>query len=89
MLVDAAEAGAARVAARLMPHEDMISQNEAFRRYGRRTVETWVKRGLVKPRKVGTAVNSRIVYSQGELHSLCRALETSEIIVSRKVGSKS
>ena len=89
MLVEAAEAGAARVAALLRPDEDLVSQNEAYRRYGRRTVENWVKRGLLKPRKVGTAVNSRVKYSLSEMHSLCSALEASDIIVRRKVGSKS
>ena len=83
LMTAAAEAGAAKVAAAFRPSEDLICQNEAWRRYGKRIVQGWVERGLVKPRKVGISTNSKLVYSASELHALCRALEVSDIIVRR------
>lgn len=44
---------AQRVAEKLstMPKNDFISQNEAFRRYGRANVERWLRKGKLHPRK--------------------------------------
>lgn len=84
LLQTAAEAGAAKVAAMFKPAEDLISQREACRRYGRGTVERWVSEGKVAPRQVG----GKRLYSASQLQSLCRALEVADIIVSRQSGGK-
>ena len=82
LLQTAAEAGAAKVAAMFKPSEDLISQREACRRYGRGTVERWVREGKVSPRRVG----GKCLYSAAQLQSLCRALEVADIIVSRQAS---
>ncbi len=84
MLTAAAEAGAAKVLAVLQPGEDYISQNEAYRQFGRGTVERWVKDCKVTPRRVG----GKRLYSLSELRNLCRALEVSDIIVARQAKAK-
>lgn len=33
------------------PKQDFISQNEAYRRYGRANVDRWLRQGKVHPRK--------------------------------------
>lgn len=84
LLQTAAEAGAARVAAMFKPSEDLISQREACRRYGRGTVERWLREGRATPRRVG----GKCLYSAAQLQSLCRALEVADIIVSRQASGK-
>ena len=84
MLAAAAEAGAAKVLARLTPADDLVSQNEAYRQFGRRTVEAWVAEGLITPQRAGTAENSKRFYSLAELSSLAHAEKTVGMIKVRK-----
>lgn len=84
LLTNAAQAGAARIAATLAPTQDLITQNEAYRTFGRRTVEQWVERGYITPRRLGEAANSRRAYSLAELRSLTAAIDTSSMILNRR-----
>ena len=84
LIQTAAEVGAAKVAAMLKPSEDLISQREAWSRYGRGTIERWVSEGKVTPRRVG----GKRLYSASQLQTLCRALEVADIIVSRQCREK-
>ena len=83
MLTTAAELGAAKVTAEVMPQRDLISQNEAYRRFGRRTVEHLKTRGL-SPRRMGEAANSKLAYSLSELRSMTAALDTADMVISMR-----
>lgn len=80
LLTDAAEAGAAKVLARLQPKTDLVSQHEAWRQFGRKTVEGWVADGLIIPRRTGSSRNSKLVYSLSELKALTSAIDTASVI---------
>lgn len=70
---------------RVEPSADLISQNEAWRRYGRRVVANWVKGGRVKQhRRAGKSANSKILYSAAELLTASKSLELDKVI-SRKM----
>lgn len=45
------------------------SQNEAWRRYGRMTVEVWKERGQLKPIKRGSGKNCKVYYLISELET--------------------
>ena len=42
---------AERVAERIKPQREFISQNEAFRQFGRANVERWRRKGQLEPHK--------------------------------------
>lgn len=88
MLTAAAEAGAAKVAAMLRPEEDLLSQREAWAIYGRGTVEGWVESGLVRPRRGGTAANSKRLYSRADLQTLATAAKNAPALVKRYQSHK-
>lgn len=53
MLKDAAELGALAVVVKMGKLKPYITQNAAYRTYGRNVVERWVKEGLIKLIKDG------------------------------------
>ena len=81
LLTAAAEAGAARIAAQLSPQDEYISQREAWRTFGRSTVEQWVADGSIRPQLMGNAANSRKAYKRSELNVLATARKASELVV--------
>lgn len=81
LLTAAAEAGAAKIAALLSPQDEYISQNEAWRIYGRTSVEQWVAEGSIRPQLMGNAANSRKAYKRSELNMLATARKASELVV--------
>ncbi|MBQ7689810.1 MAG: hypothetical protein IJT30_01260 [Muribaculaceae bacterium] len=83
LLTAAAEAGAARIAAMLSPEADLISQRKAYQLFGRGVVEAWIERGLIRPKRVGEAANSKRLYSRSEMHALATADDTASAIVRR------
>lgn len=87
MLTTAAEMGAAKAIGQLRPDGDIITQNEAYRQFGRRAIENLKKRGL-RPRRLGTAANSKLAYSLADIKSLTTAIDTADMIVSRIAGTR-
>lgn len=87
MLTTAAEMGASKAIGQLRPDGDIITQNEAYRQFGRRTIERLKERGL-RPRRIGTAANSKLAYSLADIKSLTTAIDTADMIVSRMAGSR-
>lgn len=49
------------------PNRDLISQNEAFRRYGQANVQRWREEGLVHPHRTGPNANNSLRYSVAEI----------------------
>lgn len=80
LLNAAAERAAGRVLARLAPQSDLISQNEAWRTYGRGVVERLVESGSVSPRRVGPHDNSKKMYSRTELETATGRLDISSVL---------
>lgn len=66
MLTSAAKLGASMVVISLGIDKTAISKNEAYNRYSRRLVDTWIKTGKVKAVKQ----NNRILLSVAELESV-------------------
>lgn len=60
---------ASKEVARLITQE-MITQNQAFLRFGRRAVERWANEGKIK--RHWLADNNRVYYKQSELIELSR-----------------
>lgn len=65
--MDMAELGAACYAKSEKPGKDNISQRGAYREYGSPRVKRWVKNGMVRLVRSGSAVTSKIIYSKVEL----------------------
>ena len=82
MLNTAAQMAAERTAARLAPGDDLITQNEAYRQFGRRTIENLRSQGLT-PRRTGPAANSKLVYSLADIRSMTTAIQAADMIISR------
>jgi len=72
MLTDAAELGARRIAKELGISKPFMSQNEAWKIYGRRTIERWIEEGLITPQKDGNAT-SKIRLDRMELETLSKS----------------
>lgn len=58
---------AAAVVREMHPGRDEITQRQAWQEFGRERIEGWVKQGLIKPRRIGAAKNSKRMYSRLEL----------------------
>jgi hypothetical protein len=73
MLEKAAEAGANKVLERLGLNKPTLKKAEAYRLYGRKTVDRWLKENLVKPIKdrenTGTVRLSREELEKADLTS--------------------
>ena len=54
LLADASELGAIIALSKIGKIRPYLKKSEAFRRFGRKNVETWISRGLITPRKDGT-----------------------------------
>lgn len=67
LLSEAAELGAANYAKRITPGNDLISQRQAFREFLESRVRRWKREWLVKPVRMGSGKNSKILYSRSEL----------------------
>lgn len=57
---------AKEIASLLHHHDEYISQNEAFRRFGRANVERWRRNGMIKPSKRP----GKVEYSTAQLQRL-------------------
>lgn len=68
--IDSATTGAEIALNRIGLLKDEISQNEAFRIYGRAVVESWLNTGYVTRVKGGSKSNSKIYYSRIELETV-------------------
>lgn len=75
-----AELGAAKLAARLKPQSDCLSQREAYSLYGEACVKSWVSQSLISPERKGSGRNSKLRYSRAELLALSQAESLSAII---------
>ena len=71
--------GAAELAKRLKPADDLVSARTAYAMFGKPVIEEWVKRGLCSPRRSGPHKNSKLLFSVSELQSV-RAAEEINII---------
>jgi len=58
MLTDASELAAEKVIIKMGLGKPFISQNQAWKVYGRRTVERWIEEGLIEPTKDGTSTSN-------------------------------
>jgi hypothetical protein len=72
MLTEAAELGAIRALAQAGVIKPFLTQAEAFRQYGRATVESWVKAGLIKTHKDGD-FNSQVRLDRVQLEALAKS----------------
>lgn len=71
MLEQAAEKGAINALKAVgYQSSDEISQSEAGKRYGRAIVDRWVRMGLIRGERRGTAANSKIYFSVSKLDAL-------------------
>lgn len=70
MLMDAARLGAAEIIQEQRPAADLISQKEAYEQFKAARVRRWVDNGQIQSERVGTAKNSKRVYSRRELLAL-------------------
>ena len=66
---DMAELGAASFYKKMAQGKDLISQREEYSEYGEARVKGWVKMELVSKQRVGSARNSKLLYSRAELIS--------------------
>lgn len=70
-VLSAADLLAAAILKRMRPGEDEITQRQAYDEYGRK----WIMRntypeGVLRPRRIGGAKNSRLMYSRTEIAAL-------------------
>lgn len=70
LIADAAALGVAQYIRDTAPASDEISQSEAFRQFGRRTVERWLAQSSIFPVRRGTTSNSKRYYSRAQLIAL-------------------
>lgn len=76
LLSDAAEVGAAQMAAKIAPKADRCTQREAYRLHGESRVKGWVRSGLVHPNRSSDgedAARHPIYYSRAELMAADKA----------------
>ena len=72
MLAEAAELGAIRALAQAGVIKPFLTQAEAFRQYGRTTVESWVRAGLIQSHKDGD-FNSQVRLDRVQLEALAKS----------------
>lgn len=72
-ILSAADLLAAAIVHRMSPEDDLITQTQACKEYGRRRVEAWVRAGLVKGVRSGPAANSKKMYSRFEIRAAIEA----------------
>lgn len=58
---------AAALVKRMNPGNDEISQRQAWSEFGRRRIDNMVGEGLLRPKRIGAARNSRVMYSRLEI----------------------
>lgn len=73
LLQSAAEVAVASYRAQLDPKGDMLSQREAYARFGEGRVKRWKAEGKATPRRMGAHQNSAVRYSHAELLTVERA----------------
>lgn len=49
------------------PNRDLISQREAYKRFGESSIERWKREGLIKPQRTGAKANNTLTYSVAEI----------------------
>ena len=49
------------------PKRDLISQREAFRRFGETSIKRWRDAGLITPQRTGPNANHTLTYSVAEI----------------------
>ena len=65
---------AAAIVRQTRPHDDLISQRQAYEEYGRRWIEQrTAPQGVLTPVRQGGAKNSKLMYSRFEIASLIEA----------------
>jgi hypothetical protein len=73
MVMELMELGAAAYVMRTAPDKDLISQREAYRKFGAARVKNWSMLGVLSKKRIGTASRSKIVYSRAELLALVKS----------------
>lgn len=58
---------AAALVREMHPGRDELTQRQAWQEFGRERIEQWIVQGLIKPRRIGGARNSKKMYSRLEL----------------------
>jgi hypothetical protein len=67
MMMDMSELGALNCTKAIEPRSDIISQEQAFKKFGRRTVQRWINKNVITHKRNGESQNSRKNYSYIEL----------------------
>ena len=49
------------------PNRDLISQREAYRRFGETSIKRWKNAGLITPQRTGPKANNTLTYSVAEI----------------------
>lgn len=49
------------------PNRDLISQREAYRRFGATSIKRWKNAGLITPQRTGPKANNTLTYSVAEI----------------------
>ena len=79
LIMEMCELGVANHQKNVAPASDLMSEREAFRRFGEVNVKCWIKDSLANFRRNGSASNSKKFYSYSEL----LAIEKSKKILTK------
>jgi hypothetical protein len=77
--MDMAELGAANYAKQIAK-KDLISQKEAYRRFGAVKIKLLAKMGLINSQRAGAAANSKKLYSIAEILGALKAEKLNTLI---------
>ncbi|MGV8135867.1 MAG: hypothetical protein AB2L20_11690 [Mangrovibacterium sp.] len=77
--MDMAELGAANYAKQI-GKKDLISQKDAYRRFGAIKIKLLVKMKMISSQRAGTAANSKKLYSIAEILSALKAEKLNTLI---------
>ena len=73
MIMEMSEIGVANYAKMVAPESDMLSEREAFRKFGEAKVKEWVRSGNINFKRMGSGKNSKKNYSYSQLIAVAKA----------------
>ena len=73
LIMEMSEIGVANYVKMVAPKSDIISEREAFRKFGEAKVKQWVRDGNIDFKRMGSSKNSRKNYSYSQLITIAKA----------------
>ena len=67
IIMEMSELGAANYAKRIAPEKDLISQREAYRRFGEAKIKFLLRMKLINWQRCGASIRSQKLYSLAEI----------------------